>query len=93
LARAGIVERAGRGRFKLEASVTRYCEHIRKTASQRGGDARSAHQDRPALVTSRWRNRLPGKLVKLFDIGHVKMTGAAALLDDPAVRKAYLGGW
>ena len=39
LAKAGIVIRAGRGLYKLEESVTGYCAHIRKTASQRGGEA------------------------------------------------------
>lgn len=39
LAKAGIVVRAGRGLYKLEESVRRYCEHIRRTASQRGGEA------------------------------------------------------
>lgn len=39
LAKAGIVVRAGRGLYKLEESVTRYCEHVRRTASQRGGEA------------------------------------------------------
>jgi hypothetical protein len=39
LAKADIVVRAGRGLYKLEESVTGYCEHIRRTASQRGGEA------------------------------------------------------
>ena len=39
LAKAGIVVKAGRGLYKLEESVTRYCEHVRRTASQRGGEA------------------------------------------------------
>ncbi len=39
LAKAGIVVRAGRGLYKLEESVNRYCEHVRRTASQRGGEA------------------------------------------------------
>ena len=37
LAKAGIVVRAGGGLYRLEESVTRYCEHIRQTAAQRGG--------------------------------------------------------
>jgi phage terminase Nu1 subunit (DNA packaging protein) len=37
LANAGIVVRAGRGLYKLEESVRRYCEHLRR--SQRGGEA------------------------------------------------------
>jgi len=36
LAKAGIVVRAGGGLYRLEESVTRYCEYIRKTAA-RGG--------------------------------------------------------
>jgi terminase small subunit / prophage DNA-packing protein len=40
LARCGVVERAGRGLYKLEQSVRSYCEHVRRTASQRGGEAR-----------------------------------------------------
>jgi terminase small subunit / prophage DNA-packing protein len=39
LAKAGIVVKAGRGLYKLEESVRRYCEHVRRTASQRGGEA------------------------------------------------------
>ena len=39
LAKAGIVVRAGRGLYKLEESVTRYCAHTRRTAAQRGGEA------------------------------------------------------
>ena len=39
LAKAGIVVRAGHGLYKLEESVTRYCAHTRRTASQRGGEA------------------------------------------------------
>jgi terminase small subunit / prophage DNA-packing protein len=39
LAKASIVVRAGRGVYQLEESVCRYCEHIRRTASQRGGEA------------------------------------------------------
>jgi phage terminase Nu1 subunit (DNA packaging protein) len=39
LAKADIVVRAGRGLYYLEESVRRYCEHIRRTASQRGGEA------------------------------------------------------
>jgi terminase small subunit / prophage DNA-packing protein len=39
LAAKGIVERVGRGRYRLETSVSRYCDHIRRTASQRGGEA------------------------------------------------------
>lgn len=38
LVKAGIVVRAGRGLYKHEESVRRYCEHIRRTASQRGGE-------------------------------------------------------
>ena len=37
LAKAGIVVRAARGLYQLEESVTRYCDHVRQTASQRGG--------------------------------------------------------
>lgn len=37
LAKAGIVVRAGGvGQYRLEESVTRYCEHIRQIAAQRG---------------------------------------------------------
>jgi phage terminase Nu1 subunit (DNA packaging protein) len=39
LAKAGIAVRGGRGLYKLEESVRRYCEHVRRTASQRGGEA------------------------------------------------------
>jgi phage terminase Nu1 subunit (DNA packaging protein) len=39
MAKAGIVVRVKRGLYKLEDSVTRYCERIRRTASQRGGEA------------------------------------------------------
>lgn len=39
LAKEQIVVRAGRGLYKLEESVRRYCEHIRRTTSQRGGEA------------------------------------------------------
>ncbi len=39
LAKAGILVRAGRGQYRLEESARRYCEHIRRTASQRGGEA------------------------------------------------------
>ena len=39
LAKAAIVVRAGRGLYKLEESVRGYCEHVRRTASQRGGEA------------------------------------------------------
>jgi hypothetical protein len=37
--KAGIAVRAGRGLYKLEKSVRRYCGHVRRTASQRGGEA------------------------------------------------------
>jgi phage terminase Nu1 subunit (DNA packaging protein) len=30
---------SGRGQYKHEESVRRYCEHVRRTASQRGGEA------------------------------------------------------
>ena len=39
LAKVGIAARAGRGLYQFEESVTRYCEHISRTASQRGGEA------------------------------------------------------
>ena len=39
LAKAKIAVRTQRGLYDLEASVTRYCEHVRRTASQRGGEA------------------------------------------------------
>lgn len=39
LAQVGVAVRIGRGFYKLEESVTRYCEQIRRTASQRGGEA------------------------------------------------------
>jgi terminase small subunit / prophage DNA-packing protein len=39
LANAGIAVRAKRGLYRLEESVRRYCEHIRRTAAQRGGEA------------------------------------------------------
>jgi phage terminase Nu1 subunit (DNA packaging protein) len=38
MAKTGIVVRASRGLYALEASVRGYCEHIRATASQRGGE-------------------------------------------------------
>jgi phage terminase Nu1 subunit (DNA packaging protein) len=45
LAKAGIAVRAERGLYRLEEGVRRYCEHIRRTASQRGGGhAGGAHQ-------------------------------------------------
>lgn len=34
----GLVIRAGRGRYRLVASVRSYCEHLRATASGRGGE-------------------------------------------------------
>jgi phage terminase Nu1 subunit (DNA packaging protein) len=34
----GLVIRAGRGRYRLVESVRTYCEHIRATASGRGGE-------------------------------------------------------
>ena len=37
LAKAGTVERAGRG-YDLERSVNRYCAKLRETASARGGE-------------------------------------------------------
>ena len=39
LAKAGVAVRVRRGLYALEESVTRYCEHVRRTASQRGGEA------------------------------------------------------
>jgi phage terminase Nu1 subunit (DNA packaging protein) len=40
LVKAGIVVRARRrGLYRLEESVCRYCERLRQTASQRGGEA------------------------------------------------------
>jgi hypothetical protein len=36
LAKAGIVVRAGAGLYRLEESVTRYCEHLRQMAARRG---------------------------------------------------------
>jgi terminase small subunit / prophage DNA-packing protein len=39
LAKAGIAVRAGRGRYRLQESVRHAFEHIRRTASQRGGEA------------------------------------------------------
>lgn len=38
LAKDHIVVRAGHGLYKLKQSIRRYCEHVRRTASQRGGD-------------------------------------------------------
>lgn len=35
LAKAGVLARVSRDHFLLEESVRRYCEHIRRTASQR----------------------------------------------------------
>ena len=37
MAKAGIVVRVARGLYPLEENVTRYCDHVRQTASQRGG--------------------------------------------------------
>jgi phage terminase Nu1 subunit (DNA packaging protein) len=39
LAKAGVAVRAGRGQYRLEESVRRYCKHVRRTASQGGGEA------------------------------------------------------
>jgi phage terminase Nu1 subunit (DNA packaging protein) len=39
LAKTGIVVRSKRGLYRLEESVRRYCEHVRRTAAQRGGEA------------------------------------------------------
>ena len=36
LAKAGIVVRTNGGLYRLEESVTRYCEHLRVTAAQLG---------------------------------------------------------
>ena len=41
LAKAGILVRAGGGLYKLEQSVTRYCEYLRRAASQRDSEASS----------------------------------------------------
>jgi phage terminase Nu1 subunit (DNA packaging protein) len=38
LAKLGIVVKASKGMYVLEASVTRYIEHQRRTAAQRGGE-------------------------------------------------------
>jgi phage terminase Nu1 subunit (DNA packaging protein) len=39
LGRRSIIERAGRGRWKLEASVTGYVRHLRAEAAGHGGEA------------------------------------------------------
>ena len=39
LAKAGVLVRAGGGLYKLEQSVTRYCEYLRRAASQRDSEA------------------------------------------------------
>jgi phage terminase Nu1 subunit (DNA packaging protein) len=39
LAKGGIIERAGRGRWLLEASVSGYCQHLREQAAGRGGES------------------------------------------------------
>jgi terminase small subunit / prophage DNA-packing protein len=36
MAKAGIAVRTDRGRYAREASTRRYCEHLRKAATQRG---------------------------------------------------------
>jgi hypothetical protein len=42
LAKAGILLRVSRDQFSLEESVRRYCEYIRRSASQREADARQS---------------------------------------------------
>jgi phage terminase Nu1 subunit (DNA packaging protein) len=39
MAKAGIVVRVGRGRYAREKSTQRYCEQLRKAATQRGNPA------------------------------------------------------
>ena len=38
LAKAGVLVRAGRGMYRTRGSVRGYCEHIRRTATQRGAE-------------------------------------------------------
>lgn len=42
LAAKGTIERAGRGRYPLQASAQAYCAHLREVAAGRGGEAATA---------------------------------------------------
>lgn len=52
LAARGVVERDARGRYPLEASIARYCNHLREMAAGRSGDdgSRSLVSERARLA-------------------------------------------
>ena len=79
LAKAGIIERAARGRWLLEASVSSYCAHLREQAAGRGGEAGAGVRARlgaaQAQLTETKAKQLAGELV---EAGQVEAKWTAA---------------
>jgi phage terminase Nu1 subunit (DNA packaging protein) len=73
LARDGIVVRGEkRGTYKLETSVSGYCQHLREQAAGRGGEAGADVRARlgaaPATLTETKAKQLAGELVPTDEV-------------------------
>lgn len=72
LAKGGIIERAGRGRWLIEASVRGYCQHLREQAAGRGGNAGADVRARlgaaQAQLTETRAKQLSGELVEVAEV-------------------------
>jgi phage terminase Nu1 subunit (DNA packaging protein) len=58
LARRGVLIRAGKGKFQLEASVRAYCTHLREAAAGRGNGTEPTEQStqRARLASAELKN-------------------------------------
>ena len=72
LAKAGIIERASRGRWLLEAFVSSYCRHLREQAAGPGGEAGADVRARPGAAQAKFTEakakQLAGELVEASEV-------------------------
>ena len=68
----GVLRRAARGKYELEASIAAYCAHLRDAAAGRGGDeaavARARLGSAQADLTEAKAARMRGETVELAEI-------------------------
>ena len=80
-ARRGVMVRAGRGKFDLEASVRAYCQHMREAVAAQGRPAQSG--------TGKQRARLAAAQAEAVELKNARQRGA--LVDAETVARGWEG--